>query len=149
MAEGYGVLRADGKSERALFLIDQHGLIQYVDVHDIDHQPDNEVLLAEIRRMDPRAAASEPVRPEEPPLPHGGIVMYCTPWCEDCKNARAWLKARGLVWTEVDLAHSKKATVQVRTWTGGNLITPTFDIDGTVIIDFDEDALCRALGMGR
>ncbi len=34
---------------------------------------------------------------------------------------------------------------QVRAWTGGDLTTPTFDIDGQIVIDFDEAKLRQAL----
>jgi hypothetical protein len=36
-------------------------------------------------------------------LPHGGIVMYCTRWCPDCRRARVWLSARNLDFIEVDM----------------------------------------------
>jgi len=47
------VLREEGKSERAIFIIDKEGIVQYVDIHDIDEQPENEVLFQEIRRIQP------------------------------------------------------------------------------------------------
>jgi glutaredoxin len=146
VAEKYGVLRSEGYSERALFIIDKEGIIQYVDIHDIDDQPDNEVALAELRRIDPEAAASAPAEPEEVALPHGGIVMYCTRWCTDCRRARAWLRARDLDYTEVDLNAVPGAAAQVREWAGGKLVTPTFDIDGTIILDFDVEKLEGVLG---
>jgi len=40
VADAYGVLRSDGTSERALFLIDTDGIIRYIDVHDINERPD-------------------------------------------------------------------------------------------------------------
>ena len=47
----YGVLRAQGFSERANFIIDKNGVIRYIDVHKFDEQPDNEDLLAELRKI--------------------------------------------------------------------------------------------------
>jgi hypothetical protein len=38
------------------------------------------------------------------------------------------------------------AGAQVREWCSGKLITPTFDIDGTVVINFDEKRLKDVLG---
>ena len=146
VAEKYGVLRSEGYSERALFIIDKEGIIQYVDIHDIDDQPDNEVALAELRRIDPEAAARAPAQPEEAPLPHGGIVMYCARWCPDCRRARAWLQARNLDYTEVDVNAVPGAAAQVREWADGKLVTPTFDIDGTIILDFDVETLEGVLG---
>jgi glutaredoxin len=149
VAECYDVLRPDGKSERALFIIDKQGIIRYIDIHDIDKQPSNQVLLEELRRIDREAAAREPrqAAPVERPLPRGGIVMYCTPWCSDCRQARAWLKAHGLAYTEVDIPSTPGADRQVMRWANGNLTTPTFDIDGVIVVDFDEARLREVLGI--
>jgi glutaredoxin len=146
VAKRYGVLREDGKSERALFILDKQGIIQYIDIHDIDDQPDNEVIFAELRRIDPETAAKAPPVPKAMELPTGGIVMYCTKWCMDCRKARAWLQQRGLEFTEVDINATPGAGKQVREWGDGHLITPTFDIDGTIVLDFDEQRLNEVLG---
>jgi len=146
VAKKYGVLRSEGYSERALFIIDKEGIIRYIDIHDVDDQPDNEVVLAELRRIDPEAAASAPAEPEETALPRGGIVMYCSRWCPDCRRARAWLQARGLGYVEVDINAVPGAAAQVREWADGKLITPTFDIDGTIVLDFDKEKLEEVLG---
>ena len=146
VAKEYGVLISDeGKSERALFIIDAEGIIQYIDIHDIDEQPSNEVLRAELRRIDPQADAREPALPEASPLPKGGIVLYCTNWCPDCRRARAWLQANGLDYTEVDVNANPAAAAQVRQWASGNLTTPTFDIDGTIVVDYQQDKLRELL----
>ena len=146
VARCYGVLRKEGKSERAIFVLDREGIIRYIDIHDIDQQPDNDELRRVLREIDPESAARyvEP-REEDEALPHGGIVMYCTPWCDDCKLARAWLKERGLAYTEVDISRSRKAAAQVRAWNGGNQTTPTFEIDGQVITEFQPERLKQAL----
>jgi peroxiredoxin len=39
VAAKYGVLRSDGVSERALFVINKKGFITYIDVHDINQRP--------------------------------------------------------------------------------------------------------------
>lgn len=41
----FGVLRSDGMSERAVFVIDKQGVIRYVDVHDINEVPRLEQLI--------------------------------------------------------------------------------------------------------
>src|SRR5690348_8549373 len=51
VAEAYGVLRPTGQSERAIFVIDKEGKIVYIDVHDIDKQPDNEDLFEVLRQL--------------------------------------------------------------------------------------------------
>ena len=141
----YGVLRKDGRSERAVFVIDKKGIVRYIDIHDIDTQPSNQVLLDELRRIDPEAAGSAPADPEPEPLPHGGIILYCTSWCPDCRRARAWLKRRNFDYVEVDVNANPEAAAQVRQWANGNLTTPTFDIDGTIVVDWDEKRLTELL----
>jgi peroxiredoxin len=51
VAELYGVLRSDGTSERALFVIDRKGVIRYIDVHDINKRPSLEVLIRELEKL--------------------------------------------------------------------------------------------------
>ena len=148
IARAYGVLRNEGTSERALFIIDKKGIIRYVDVHEIDQQPSNEVLRASLRAIDPEVRhRPEPQAPAPVPLPHGGIVMYCTKWCSDCKDARAWLAKHKLPYTEVDITYTAGAAQQVERWANGNRTTPTFDIDGTIVVDFDLPRLREVLGL--
>jgi len=146
IARAYGVLRNEGTSERALFIIDKKGIIRYVDVHEIDQQPSNEVLRASLRAIDPEVRhRPEPQAPAPVPLPHGGIVVYCTKWCSDCKDARAWLAKHKLPYTEVDITYTAGAAQQVERWANGNRTTPTFDIDGTIVVDFDLPRLREVL----
>jgi len=39
VAKKYGVLRPEGFTERALFVIDKKGIIQFIDIHDINGRP--------------------------------------------------------------------------------------------------------------
>jgi glutaredoxin len=147
IARKYGVFRSDGKSERAIFVIDKQGIIRYIDIHDIDQQPDNKVLFDVLREVDPEAAAREPQKeaPELQPLPKGGIVMYCTRWCPGCVRARHWFEERGLEYTEVDINTVPGAAEQVMEWADGTRTTPTFDIDGKIVVNWREAQLIAAL----
>jgi peroxiredoxin (alkyl hydroperoxide reductase subunit C) len=51
VAEAYGVLRTDGTSARALFVIDKKGVIRYIDVHDINKRPPLEALIRELGKL--------------------------------------------------------------------------------------------------
>jgi peroxiredoxin len=51
VAEKYGVLRSDGVSERALFVIDKKGIIRYIDVHDINKRPPLDDLVRELEKL--------------------------------------------------------------------------------------------------
>lgn len=146
VAKLYDVLQADGRSERALFVIDKQGVVRYIDIHDIHDQPSNEVLRKAIREIDPEVR-NRPELPDRKPveLPHGGIVMYCTAWCPDCKRARKWLAEQNIPYTEVDITTTPGAAQQVEKWADGNRTTPTFDIDGTIIVDYDLPRLKEVL----
>jgi peroxiredoxin len=52
VADKFGVLRSDGTSERALFVIDKKGFIRYIDVHDINKRPQLEVLVKELEKLE-------------------------------------------------------------------------------------------------
>jgi len=54
VAKKYGVLRTDGVSERALFVIDKKGIIRYIDVHDINKRPPLEDLVAALEKVNQR-----------------------------------------------------------------------------------------------
>jgi peroxiredoxin (alkyl hydroperoxide reductase subunit C) len=51
VAGKYGVLRSNGTSERALFIVDKQGAIRYIDVHDINERPSLEVLIKELEKL--------------------------------------------------------------------------------------------------
>jgi len=51
VAKSYGVLRADGTAERALFIIDKRGIIRYIDVHNINTMPKLEDLSKELDKL--------------------------------------------------------------------------------------------------
>lgn len=157
-AISYGVLRNEGYSERAIFLIDKDGIIRYVDIHDIDDRPDNEVVLAELRKLEPETvqersapgpAASDTGRHPAPTAatvgPH--VKMYCRSWCPDCRKARDWFERHNVAYTEIDVEASPSDADRVKEWTGGKLVTPTCDVDGTIIVDYDEERYESLLGV--
>jgi hypothetical protein len=45
----------------------------------------------------------------------------------------------------VDITTTPGAAQQVQRWAGGNRTTPTFDIDGTIVVDFDLPRLRQVL----
>lgn len=52
VADAYGILRSDGISERALFIIDKQGIIRYINVNDINKRPPLEDLVKELEKLD-------------------------------------------------------------------------------------------------
>jgi peroxiredoxin len=51
VAKTYGVLRSDGVTERALFIIDKEGLVRFIQVTDINKKPDPSVCALELRKL--------------------------------------------------------------------------------------------------
>jgi len=51
VSKKYGILRSNGVSERALFVIDKKGIIRYIDVHNINERPRLEVLVKELEKL--------------------------------------------------------------------------------------------------
>jgi len=52
VSKSYGVLRSDGVSERALFVIDKKGILRYIDVHNINERPRLEALVKALEEID-------------------------------------------------------------------------------------------------
>jgi len=52
VAQAYGVLHAAGMAERAIFLSDKQGIVRYIDVHELGEVPDEDVLFAELAKLD-------------------------------------------------------------------------------------------------
>jgi peroxiredoxin len=51
VAATYGVLRSDGVTERAIFIIDKKGIIRYIDVHDINKRPPLEDIVNALEKL--------------------------------------------------------------------------------------------------
>jgi alkyl hydroperoxide reductase subunit AhpC len=51
VATKYQVLRPEGITERALFIVDKQGKVAYIDIHDINKQPDNAELFKVLRTL--------------------------------------------------------------------------------------------------
>jgi glutaredoxin len=152
IAQAFGVLRPEGYSERALFVIDRRSVIRYVDVHDIDEQPDNEVLFRELAAIEgvpvPQEIIASPAVEEQARSgEEADVVMYCTDWCPSCRQARIYLKTNNISYKEINITRDRLAAQRVRNWTGGFEATPTFDVKGNILVNFDQEKLNRLLGI--
>jgi peroxiredoxin (alkyl hydroperoxide reductase subunit C) len=52
VAAQYGVLRSDGVSERALFVIDREGIIRHIEVYDINERPPLRGLISALKKLE-------------------------------------------------------------------------------------------------
>ncbi len=51
VAVKYNVLRSEGITERALFVVDKQGIIRYKDIHSIGDQPRNNELFEALKNL--------------------------------------------------------------------------------------------------
>lgn len=58
------------------------------------------------------------------------ITMYSTNWCGDCHRAKAFLKAEGVTYNEVDIEQDERAAEIVMAHNDGKRRVPTFEIAG-------------------
>jgi len=54
VAQAYGVLRPQGFTERATFIVDKEGKIRFIHVYDIDELPNNQELLGALGKINRR-----------------------------------------------------------------------------------------------
>jgi peroxiredoxin len=50
-ALSYGVLRPNGITERAIFVVDKQGIIRYIDIHDIGSQPPTDKIMEALDKL--------------------------------------------------------------------------------------------------
>lgn len=73
------------------------------------------------------------------------VILYLKPWCPWCVEAVAWMKARGMVFREVDVLADRGGYARMVEISGQSL-TPTLEMpDGAVLADFDTGQLERFL----
>ena len=72
-------------------------------------------------------------------------VVYCRSWCGDCHRALRWLDDMGYEYTLVDIDEDPAARSRCVAL-AGKVVTPTFEIGETCVVDFDPRKLRDALG---
>lgn len=74
------------------------------------------------------------------------VIVYSTPTCPYCKQAKDFLKQNKIDFTEVDVAaDEKKAQEMIEK--SGQMGVPVIDIDGKIIVGFDKAEMKKALGL--
>jgi peroxiredoxin len=51
VSKKYGIKRKEGYSERAIFVINEDGIITYIDIHNIADKPKNRILFGELKKI--------------------------------------------------------------------------------------------------
>ncbi len=71
------------------------------------------------------------------------IKVYTTPNCTWCKKLKEWLKKNKLSFQELDISENDNYRDEVIE-KSGQMAVPMTDIDGKIIVGFDEKALGEA-----
>jgi glutaredoxin 3 len=72
------------------------------------------------------------------------VKVYSTPTCPWCHRAKDFLSEHKIKFEDLNVAESEKARLEMVHKTG-QMGVPVIDIDGEIIIGFDEEAIKKAL----
>ena len=73
------------------------------------------------------------------------IKIYSTPTCPYCKAAKAFLKEKNIDFEDIDVSSNEKGLEEMKKKTGGEIGVPVIDVDGEIIIGFDEEKLSKLI----
>ena len=76
------------------------------------------------------------------------VKVYCAPFCPYCTMAREFLKKHTIKFEEINVQENRAAAIEMIKKSGQNGV-PVVDIDGKIIVGFDEPKLREVLGIGR
>ena len=74
------------------------------------------------------------------------VIIYTTPTCVHCRRAKAFFKAHNVPYQEKDVASNETALHEML-HKSGQLGVPVIDIEGEIIVGFDESALNELLSI--
>ncbi|MFH1835230.1 MAG: glutaredoxin domain-containing protein [Methanobacteriota archaeon] len=72
------------------------------------------------------------------------VMVYSTPTCPWCKKIKEYLGGKGIVYEDLDVAGNQEAA-QEMIKKSGQMGVPVIDIEGKIIIGFDQKAIDEAL----
>jgi glutaredoxin-like YruB-family protein len=72
------------------------------------------------------------------------IKVYSTPSCPWCHKAKDFLKENKIEFENFDVSSDEKARNDM-VEKSGQMGVPVIDIDGTIIVGFDQEAIKKAL----
>lgn len=72
------------------------------------------------------------------------IKIYSTPTCPWCFRVKDYLRQKNIAFEDIDVSINRKAAQEMIT-KSGQMGIPVFDINGQIIIGFDQEAINEAL----
>lgn len=74
------------------------------------------------------------------------VVVYTTPTCQYCKMAKDFFQANNVTYSEHDVA-ADEALRNEMVEKSGQMGVPVIDIEGEIIVGFDEPRIKEVLGL--
>jgi len=74
------------------------------------------------------------------------ITIYSTPTCPYCKMAKAFLTEHNVKFKDIDVS-ADRAEAAKMIKLSGQMAVPVIDVDGELIIGFDQKKLAKAVGV--
>ncbi len=75
------------------------------------------------------------------------VLIYTSPTCAWCKKAKEFFAKHNVKYKELNVVEEKYA--QEAQEKSGQMGVPVIDIDGNIIVGFDEPALKKALKLNK
>ena len=72
------------------------------------------------------------------------VTIYTTPSCVYCRMAKGFFKKHGVAYEEKDVVADEKARDEMIR-KSGQLGVPVIEIDGAIIVGFDQEGIKEAL----
>lgn len=73
------------------------------------------------------------------------VIIYTTPTCPYCKQAKAYFKEHNVQYEEKDVSADSAAQEEMTKKSGGFMGVPLLDINGTIVQGFDKKKIEEAL----
>jgi len=74
------------------------------------------------------------------------VKVYSTPTCPWCTVAKRYLESKNIKFDDIDVSRSKEAAIEMIQKSGQRGV-PVIDINGNIIIGFDQAAIDRFLNL--
>ena len=74
------------------------------------------------------------------------VLIYTTPTCAWCHRTKEFFREHNIKYKEIDVSSNEKAASEMIE-KSGQMGVPVIDIDGKIIIGFDEPALRKLLNI--
>lgn len=74
------------------------------------------------------------------------VLIYSTPTCTYCNLAKEFMKSKGVPYTEYNVAADQEKRKEM-VEKSGQMGVPVIDIEGSIMVGYDQKELASAIGI--